>query len=261
MLNRWHIFKFKRSRSKWNAKIDKKYRIQTNKNKNRCVSFNFTLSCYYYHCCCSNERSLKSETFLSTSIESLVTLFAVAFIFCCQIIVVKLMFSSYQIDLSSRNSSFIYISNVLSSLIISAIIRYMMFMLASKFSKILHFDKYNITKFLERFEKQCNEYKIIEKKQWIKFFCYCVRFIAEFMKIFSSYINRNWKTFEKKIQKKYKNQNIEQMINFCLFLKKFKKKIRKNNQMRIYSQQFKNISIKPIKWKQLNISIQCSWYL
>ena len=31
--------------------------------------------------------------------------------------------------------------------------------------------------------------------------------------------------------------------------------------MHIYSRQFKNISIKLIKWEQLNIHIQCSWYL
>ena len=31
--------------------------------------------------------------------------------------------------------------------------------------------------------------------------------------------------------------------------------------MRIYSRQFKNISIKLIKWEQLNIYTQCSWYL
>ena len=31
--------------------------------------------------------------------------------------------------------------------------------------------------------------------------------------------------------------------------------------MRIYSRQFKNISIKLIKEKQLNVYIQCSWYL
>ena len=31
--------------------------------------------------------------------------------------------------------------------------------------------------------------------------------------------------------------------------------------MRTYSRQFKNISIKLIKWDQLNIYIQCSWYL
>ena len=41
----------------------------------------------------------------------------------------------------------------------SVTIQYMMFMLASKFSKTLHFDKYNITEFLERFEEQCDEYK------------------------------------------------------------------------------------------------------
>ena len=31
--------------------------------------------------------------------------------------------------------------------------------------------------------------------------------------------------------------------------------------MRTYSRQFRNISIKLIKWKQLNIYTQCSWYL
>ena len=38
-------------------------------------------------------------------------------------------------------------------------------MLASKFSETLHFDEHNITEFLERFEKQCNEYEIIEEKR------------------------------------------------------------------------------------------------
>ena len=51
------------------------------------------------------------------------------------------------------------------------------------------------------------------------------------------------------------------MINFRFFLKEFKNKVRKDNQMRIYSRQFKNISIKLIKWEQLNIYTQCSWYL
>ena len=51
------------------------------------------------------------------------------------------------------------------------------------------------------------------------------------------------------------------MINFRFFLKKFKNKVRKDNQMRIYSRQFKSISIKLIKWEQLNIYTQCFWYL
>ena len=37
-------------------------------------------------------------------------------------------------------------------------------MLASIFSKTLHFDEHNITKFLERFEKQCDKYEIIENE-------------------------------------------------------------------------------------------------
>ena len=40
----------------------------------------------------------------------------------------------------------------------------MMSMFASKFSKTLHFDEHNITKFLEHFKKQCDEYEVIKKK-------------------------------------------------------------------------------------------------
>ena len=133
-----------------------------------------------------------------------------------------------------------------------------MFILAPNFLKALHFDEYNITEFLECFEKQCNEYEIIEKKWWIKLFRYCVKSIAKFIKIFSLYVDPSLKVFEKKMQKEYKNQDIEQMINSRLFLKKFKNKIRKNNQMRMYNRQFKSISIKLIKWEQLNIYTQCS---
>ena len=80
-----------------------------------------------------------------------------------------------------------------------------MLMLASRSSETLHFDEHNITEFLERFEEQCDEYEVIEKKQWIKLSRYCVRFIAEFMKISSSYVDRNWKIFEKKMWKEYKD--------------------------------------------------------
>ena len=147
------------------CEIDKKYRIQTDENKNRCVSFNFALNCYYHHCCCSNERFFKFQAFLFTLIESLLTLFAFAFIFYYEIIIVKLMFNSHQVDLSSRNSSFIHTSNALPSLIMFFTIQYMMFMLVSRFLKTLHFDKHNITNFFKGFEKLCDEYEIIEKKQ------------------------------------------------------------------------------------------------
>ena len=171
------------------------------------------------------------------------------------------MFSFHQIDLSSKNLSFIYISNVSSSLIMSATVQYIMFMLVSRFLETLHFDKHNITEFLGHFEEQCDEYEIIEKKRWSRLFYYCIKFIAKFMKKKILYVDRSWKTFEKKMRKKYKNENIEQMINFRLFLKKFKNKVKKNNQIRIYNRQFKSISIKLIKWEQLNIYTQCFWYL
>ena len=59
------------------------------------------------------------------------------------------------------------------------------------------------------------------------------------------------------MRKKYKDQNIEQMINSRLLFKRFNNKARKNNQMRTYSREFKNISIKLIKLDQLNIYTQC----
>ena len=145
--------------------MNRKRRVQTDENKCQYVSFNFISNDYHHHCCSSNEQSFKSKTSFSTSIESLLTLFAIVFISCYQIIIVKSLFNLHQVDLLSRNLFFIHISSVSSLLIILFTIRYMIFMSASKFLKILHFDEYNITEFLERFEKQCNEYKIIKKKQ------------------------------------------------------------------------------------------------
>ena len=75
------------------------------------------------------------------------------------------MFSSHQIGLSSENPLFIHISSVSFSLIMFATVRYMMFMSASESSEALHFDEHNITEFFERFEKQCDEYEVIEEER------------------------------------------------------------------------------------------------
>ena len=125
-------------------------------------------------------------------------------------------------------------------------IKYMMFMLASKFSKALHFDEHNIIEFFKRFEKLCDEYEIIVKKRWIKLFWYCERSIVEFIKTLILYVDRNWTAFNKKMRKKYKNKNAKQMTNFRLFLKKYKSKTCIDDQMQIYSCQFKSIFIKLI---------------
>ena len=53
---------------------------------------------------------------------------------------------------------------MLFSFIMFATVRYIIFMFASKFLKALHFDEHNITNFFKHFEKQCNEYEVIEKK-------------------------------------------------------------------------------------------------
>ena len=136
-----------------------------------------------------------------------------------------------------------------SSIATSFAIKYIMFMLVSKSSKVLYFDEHNIIEFFKRFKQLCDEYKIIIKKRWIKFLRYCERLIIEFIKTSILYVNRNWTVFDKKMWKKYKNKNAKQMTNFRSFLKKYKSKIRIDDQMQIYNHQFKNIFIKLIQWK------------
>ena len=46
----------------------------------------------------------------------------------------------------------------------------MMFMLASKFSKALHFDEYNITKFFEHFEKNVINMKSSKRNEKLSSF-------------------------------------------------------------------------------------------
>ena len=82
-----------------------------------------------------------------------------------------------------------------------------MLMLASKSLEVLHFDEHNIIEFLERFEKLCDEYEVAVKKRWVKLSRYCERSITEFMKTSTSYVDRNWAAFDKKMRKKYKNKN------------------------------------------------------
>ena len=159
-------------------KKDKTWQIWNKKKKikNQYEFSKFFSNCLYHHhyCCCSNKQSFKNETLSFTSFENLLILFAVAFIFYCQAIVVKLMFNFHQIDLFSKSTPFFYISNTLFSLNIFSTIRYIMIMLAFESFETLYFDEHNITKFLKRFEKQCDEYEVIDEKCWIKLFYYCV---------------------------------------------------------------------------------------
>ena len=67
------------------------------------------------------------------------------------------------------------------------------------------------------------------------------------MKTSTLYVDRNWAVFDKKMRKKYKDKNAKQMTNSRLFLKKYKSKIRIDDQMRIYNHQFKSIFTKLIQ--------------
>ena len=146
------------------------------------------------HCCCK-EHSSKFTLFSSlTSFESLLNLFVVALIFCCQIIFIKIMIISESNSL--KIFSFIEFSKMSILIFFLSIatlfaVKYIMFMFISKFSKALHFDEHNIIEFFERFKKLCDKYEIIIKKWWIKFLRYCERSIIKFIKTLTSYVDRN----------------------------------------------------------------------
>ena len=165
---------------------------------------------YYSHCCCKNNSSKFTSSSSLASFESLLSLFIVVFTFCCQAIFIKTMIISEPNSLeifsfieSSKMSTSIFFSSIATSFAV----RYIMFMLAPKFSETLHFDEHNIIEFLKRFEKLCDEYEIVIKKRWVKLSQYCERSIVEFMKTSTSYVDRNWAAFDKKMRKKYKDKN------------------------------------------------------
>ena len=120
------------------------------------------------HCCCK-KHFLKLTSFSSLVLfESLLNLFAIIFISCCQTIFIKIMIISKSNNL--KISSFIEFLKMTILISFSSIttlfaVKYIMFMLVSRFSKALHFDKHNIIEFFKRFEKLCDEYKIIAKKR------------------------------------------------------------------------------------------------
>ena len=222
-------FNSKQQRSQQKQKKDD--RCEQNwwkENKNRYRSFKIVNN-YYSHYCCKKQSSKFTSFSSLASFESLLNLFIVAFTFCCQIIFIKIMIILRSDSL--KISSFIKSSKMTTSIFFSSIatsfaVKYIMFMLASKSSRALHFDEHNIIKFFKRFEELCDEYEVSVKKRWIKLFRYCERSIIEFMKTSTLYVDRNWTAFDKKMRKKYKDKNAKQMTNSRLFLKKYKNKIR-----------------------------------
>ena len=122
---------------------------------------------YHTYCCCKKHFSSFISSSSIASFESLLSLFAVAFLSYCQTIFIKIMiiFKSDSLKISSFIKFLKMTILIFFSIAMFFAVRYMMFMFASKSSKTLHFDEHNIIEFLKRFEKLCDEYEIIVKKR------------------------------------------------------------------------------------------------
>ena len=154
------------------------------------------------------------------SFKSLLNLFVVAFAFCCQTIFIEIMIISESDSL--RISSFIESLKMSTSIFFSSIatffaVKYIMFMLVSKSSKMLHFDEHNITEFFKRFKKLCDEYEVVVKKRWIKLLRYYERSIIKFIKTSTSYVDRNWAALTRKYKKSTKTRMRSKWQTFVSF--------------------------------------------
>ena len=210
--SRLRRFNSKQQQSQQRQKKDDRYKQNWwKKNKNR-YRFSKIVNNYYSHCCCKKQFSKLTSFSSLASFENLLNLFIVVFTFCYQVIFIKIMIISESNNL--KILSFIEFSKMTISISFFSIatpfaVKYMIFMFASKFSKTLHFNEYNIIEFFKRFEKLCDKYEVFMKKWWIKLFHYCKQSIIKFMKTSILYIDRNWAAFDKKMRKKYKNKNVK----------------------------------------------------
>ena len=64
-------------------------------------------------------------------------------------------------------------------------------MLFFKLFDTLYFNNKNIAKFIKYFKKQSAKHNVIEKSKFVKLFRYCQKIIKNFVKILSSFANKN----------------------------------------------------------------------
>ena len=98
-----------------------------------------------------------------------------------------------------------------SSFVISQLVaRYMILMSASDSHDALYFKRKNITKFLKRFDEQCQKRCVNNIDKFRKLPRYCEKLINNFVKIIFVWVNQNWKKLIQMMKKKYELKNSKQ---------------------------------------------------
>lgn len=126
----------------------------------------------------------------------------------------------------------------------------------------LYFNGHNVSDFLERFEEQCQEHRVEKADRFRKLPRYCEKLIGNFVKTLPAWTSQDWDSLVVLMKKEYERDDMDQKIYSLHFLEVFKSKPRtEDDDLRVYSRQFRSIAIKLANLGQLDEYTCCRWYL
>lgn len=118
----------------------------------------------------------------------------------------------------------------------------------------------NIINFLDRYSQLCSDYRLSESEKIYRLPWYCELFIGKYVRILIK--GANWAAARSILWRKYKDNDLDQLMNSRKFLEALKKKARsKDDDLIHYYQLFASISRDLVLRRRLDLYTQCQWFL
>ena len=122
------------------------------------------------------------------------------------------------------------------------------------------FDGQNITYFLDLYNQLCSDYRLSESEKINRLPWYCESFTGNYIKI--QVKGADWASVRSILCKKYKNGDLDQLMNSRKFLEVLKKQVHsEDNDLIHYCQLFASISRDLVLRRRLDLYTQCQWFL
>ena len=122
------------------------------------------------------------------------------------------------------------------------------------------FDGKNITHFLDLYDQLCSDHRLSESEKIYRLPWYCEFFIGRYVKILIK--DADWTTARSILRREYKDNDLDQLMNFREFLELFKKKFRsEDDNLMQYCYMFASISRDLVSRQMLDRYTQCQWFL
>lgn len=122
------------------------------------------------------------------------------------------------------------------------------------------FDGKNVTHFLDLYDLLCSDCRLSEFEKIYRLPWYCEFFTGRYVKILIK--DADWTAARDILRRKYKDNDLDQLMNSREFLQAFKKKPRsKDDDLMHYCQLFASISRGLVLRQRLDRDTQCRWFL